>query len=95
VAGQTRIIVEAVKESVADLKADVKEIKGHRVSDLRWHIGIFGAGFLVLGGMLIAGYFKLEDRLSDLSTASTRVETKLDDLLARIPPVQTPVPAKH
>jgi hypothetical protein len=95
VAGQTRLIVEAVKDTVADLKADIHDIKGHRVSDLRWHIGIFGAGFLVLAGMLITGYFKLEDRVSALSTASTRVETKLDDLLARIPPVQTPVPSKR
>ena len=93
-AGQTRLIVDAVKETVAELKADVREIKGHRWSDLLWHIGSFAAGFVLLAGMMLAAYFKLEDRLFTLSTSATRVETKLEDLLQRIPPVQTPAPRR-
>ena len=93
-AGQTRIIVDAVKDSVAELKADVKDIRSHRFSDLLWHIGALAATFALLGGMMIVAYMKIDERMRELSTASTRVETKLEDLLQRIPPVQTPVPKK-
>jgi len=92
--GHTRILIDAVKETVAELKTDVHEIRSHRFSDLLWHISGLVALAMVLGGMLIAGYFKIEDRLSNLSTTSTRIETKLDDLIARIPPVQATLPKK-
>jgi len=52
--------------------------------------------------MLVFGYFRLDDRISKtedkinaLTVTLTRVETKLGDLLERIPPVQAPAPAKH
>ena len=86
---QTRLIVEAVKETVAELKADVRTIKDHRFSDMMWHIAALVAAGIVLGGMMIAIYFKVQDKLDELSTTSTRVETKLEDLLQRIPPVAT------
>jgi len=93
-AAHTRILIDAVKESVADLKSDVKDIKSHRFADLLWHIaGLVGLA-IILGGMMSAAYFKLEEKISNLSIASTRVETKLDDLIARIPPVPTPPPKK-
>jgi len=44
---------------------------------------------------MIAAYFKIDDKISDISKASTRIETKLDDLVQRIPPVQAPAPLKH
>lgn len=93
-AGQTRLIVEAVKESVAELKSDVKDIKSHRFSDLKWYICSLAAGIVLLGGMMIAAYFRLEDKISDISTGLTRVETKLDDLTKRLPPILTPAPKK-
>ncbi len=99
-AGQTRLVVEAVKETVAELKVDVRNIRDHRFTDIMWHIGALATGVILLGGMMIAAYFKLEDKIEALSNASnekfeaisnasTRVETKLDDLLQRIPPVVT------
>ena len=49
--------------------------------------------------MVIGGYFildgkldKLGEKLDKLSTTVTRADTKLEDLLARIPPAQTPPP---
>jgi hypothetical protein len=92
-AGQTRLIVEAVKETVAELKTDVRAIKDHRFTDMLWHIAALAAAVVLLGGMMVAAYFKFEDRLQLLSTSSTRVETKLDDLLQRIPPTPTLIPA--
>lgn len=93
-AGQTRLIVEAVKETVADLKSDVKELKSHRFTDLLWHVTALAATFILLGGMMVAAYFKIEDRLLDLTRASARVDTKLEDLLQRIPPAPTPIPRR-
>lgn len=86
VSGHTRILIDAVKENIADLKTDVKDIKNHRFNDLLWHIaGLVGLA-VVLGGMMIAAYFRLDDKISSLSTLSTRIETKLDDLAGRMPP---------
>jgi len=93
-AGQTRLIVEAVKESVAELRSDVKDIRSHRFSDLKWYICSLAAGVVLLGGMMIAAYFRLEDKISDISTGLTRVETKLDDLAKRFQPALTPAPKK-
>jgi hypothetical protein len=91
-AGQTRLIVEAVKETVSELKSDVRAIREHRFTDMLWHIGALAATLVILGGMMVATYFKVENRLQELSTSATRTETKLDDLLQRIPPVSTPPP---
>jgi len=93
VAGQTRLIIEAVKETVSELKSDVRTIRDRRFADMLWHIGALAAAMVVLGGMMIATYFKIEDRLQELSTSLTRVETKLEDLLQRIPPVPTMPPS--
>jgi hypothetical protein len=91
---QTRIIVEAVKTTVATLESNVKEIRDYRYTDLWRHLAAFAAGIVLVVGMLITAYFKIEDKMQILSTASTRMETKLDDLIARIPPVQTQVPRR-
>jgi hypothetical protein len=91
---QTRQIVEAVKASVAGLTSDVKEIRNYRYTDLLLHIGAFAAGIVLVVTMMVAAYFKLEDKIQTLSTATTRVDTKLEDLLLRIPPVPTPAPRK-
>jgi hypothetical protein len=91
---QTRIIVEAVKASVSTLEANVKEIRDYRYTDLWRHLAAFAAGIVLVVGMLITVYFKIEDKMQILSTTSTRIETKLDDLIARIPPVQTPAPRR-
>jgi hypothetical protein len=93
-AGQTRLIVEAVKESVADLKLDVKEIKNYRHGDLFKYLSAIAAAVVLLGGMMTAVYFKVEDKIHELSTSTTRIETKLEDLLQRIPAVVAPASRK-
>ena len=92
-AGQTRLLIDAVKETVAELRSDVKEIKRYRHTDFLWHMGVFGGGFLLLAGLALHLYARLEDKLQALSTATTRVETKLDGLL-RSPSESVPLPKK-
>ena len=65
-AGQTRLIVEAVKESVADLKSDVKDIKSYRFGDLFKYLSALAAAVVLLGSMMIAVYFKIEDQIHTL-----------------------------
>jgi hypothetical protein len=84
-----------------DVKDDLGEIKNHRHSDFVHMVQMYGAGFVLLAGMLIAAYFiidgkfdKLGERVDRLSTTSTRVDVKLEDLLARIPPAPTPPPQR-
>jgi hypothetical protein len=85
---------------IREFRDDIREIKHDQKTDFRIIIGMFGAGFIAVAGMLIFGYFrvddriiKLEDRVNALSTTLVRIDTKLEDLLARIPPTQTPAPA--
>ena len=88
--GITRLLIGAVEDAVKELKGDVREIKSHRHSDFVYYVSIFAMGFLMLSGMLIFGYFKLDDKIVSLSNTSIRVETKLEELLRRIPPTPTP-----
>lgn len=94
-AAHTRLVVQEIKDDIRDIKKEQK-------TDFKIIAGMVIAGFLILAGMLIAGYFriddrvtKLEDRVNGLSTTLVRIDTKLEDLLARIPPVPTPVPQHH
>lgn len=87
----TRQLVRALEENLKELKEDVKVIKGHSHTDFRWIITVFGAGFLILAGMTVTGYFRLDDKIGTLVNETIRVDTKLEDLLQRIPIIQTPV----
>jgi len=110
-AAYARVRVQAVEDSVGEIKSDIRDIKDHRHPDFVHLLQIFGGGFVLLASMLIGAYFiidskfdkvgvkfdkvdekfeKLNDRIDKLSTTSTRVDVKLEDLLARIPPVPTP-----
>jgi hypothetical protein len=86
---QTRQIVEAVKASVSGLASDVKEIRNYRYTDLLLHIGAFAGGIIIVVTLVLNVYSRLDDKIQNLSTTSTRVDTKLEDLLQRIPPVPT------
>lgn len=94
VSGHARILIDAVKEQVSDLKADVKVIKESRHSDLLWHIGVIGTATVIILGVVVSVYFRIDDKIHDLTISTTKIETKLDDLIQRIPPVQTPAPKK-
>jgi outer membrane murein-binding lipoprotein Lpp len=96
-----RDLVEKIEKSIDEIKRDLREYGADRHSDFKYMIAVLGAGFIILGGMLIAGYLRLDDRMDALATkvealsvTSTRVETKLDDLIARVPPAQAPVPGR-
>jgi hypothetical protein len=101
---QTRQIINALDPTLRDLRKEVGDTKDAIHKELRNILYVFGAGFLVIGGMIIAGYFRLDDRIvamsgkyddriQAISNTGIRVDTKLEDLLQRIPPVQTA--AKH
>ena len=92
--GQTRLIVEAVKEGLSDVKRDIKDIKDYRQSDFKYIIGMFAAGFVLLAGMIFTVYMKIDDKLTTIIQSTIKTETKLDDLIQRIPPAQTPPPRR-
>jgi hypothetical protein len=99
-AAQTRLIakevvqavefsVNDIKIAVGDIKNDIKVIKDQRWTDFMWHLATLIAAVLAIGAAIISIYFRLEDKISAISTTSTRIETKLEVLLA---PVQTTLP---
>jgi hypothetical protein len=81
-----RVPIKVLEDSINEIKYDVKDVKAHRLIDFLWHAG----ALIAFGTFVIAFYFWLDDKVSAVSTASTRMETKLEDLLARLPPVPTP-----
>ncbi len=85
-AAQTRLIAKEVVQAV--------EFSVHDLTDFMWHLAALIAALVIIGTGMVSAYFRLEDKIAALSTASTRIETKLDDLLARIPPVQPPAPRR-
>ncbi len=86
---------EAIKEAVAELKSDVKDVKDYRHSDFKWYICTFGAGFVALAGLSLYLYSRIEDRLSALSTAVTKVEIRLESLQRSASPEPSAAPKKQ
>jgi hypothetical protein len=99
--------IKAVEDGIAEIKSDIKNISDKRHSDFVHLIQAFGGGIVLLVTMMIGAYFiidgklekvdgkfdKLNERLDQLSITATRADVKLEDLLARIPPIPTPAPA--
>jgi hypothetical protein len=81
-----RVPIKALEDSINEIKYDVKDVKAHRLIDFLWHAG----ALIAFGTFVIALYFWLDDKVSAISTTSARLETKLEDLLERLPPVPTP-----
>jgi hypothetical protein len=81
-----RVPIKALEDTINEIKYDVKDVKAHRLIDFLWHAG----ALIAFGTFVIVLYFWLDDKVSAVSTASTRLETKLEDLLTRLPPVPTP-----
>jgi hypothetical protein len=93
--GQTRLIIQAIEPTITELRNEMRDVRRSASGDFKWILG----GFVLIGGMMITGYFRLDDRISKveekfqaLSISNTRIETKLEDLLQRIPPIHSPVP---
>lgn len=95
--GQTRLIIQAIEPTLSEIKGEMRDVRRAASGDFKWLIG----GFILIGGMMIAGYFRLDDRISKieekfqtLSIMTTKIETRLEDLLQRIPPIQAPAPRR-
>jgi hypothetical protein len=102
-AGHIRLVINALEGSIHEIKGDVRDIKKQLHSDFVVTMYVFATGFILLAGMLIFGYFRLDDkiegkmkdidnRVDTMVITTTKIDTKLDDLLQRIPPTQTPIP---
>jgi hypothetical protein len=100
-----RAIQDALKDSIAELKREISETRTHSREDFHRLLYIFGAGFVAIAVLFAWGYSRLEDRfiavstkiddkVDTLSNTVIKVDTKLGDLLERIPPAQTQVPRK-
>lgn len=75
------IEVAKLEERVNSL---IEDNKAHK-SDFRWTWTGLVAGFLILAGMFIYGYNRLEDKNLDIAKATVAISTKLDDLSQRLP----------
>jgi hypothetical protein len=92
----------ALRDSMADLRKDMGEIKTRSHADYHRLLYIFGAGVAAIIAVFGWGYTRLDDRLIAVSdgvsdrvavvgTDLARTDQKLDDLIARGPPTaQTP-----
>jgi hypothetical protein len=109
-AAQTGVLVRALQEglrdSVTDLRREISELKRSTDGDYHRLLYIFGAGFIAIVVLFAWGYTRLEDRfitvsdkLSDqiesLQNTTVKVDTKLGDLLERIPPAVTRPPTRR
>jgi hypothetical protein len=77
-AGQARLVVKALEDSIVEIKTDIKEIKSHRHSDFVWLVTVFAAGFIALACLFGFGYFRTDDRFE-------RLTDKIDKLTASSP----------
>jgi hypothetical protein len=87
--GQTRQIVDAVRNSISPLENAVDRLQTGRIDDMWRFLYIYGGGVVLVVGMFLLGYLRLSDRVDGLDKSNVRIEQKLDDLIARIPPIPT------
>lgn len=52
-----------------DLNGRIDGLSDRVDSNFKWLLGIYGAGFLTLAGMIIVGYLKLSDQIGDVAKA--------------------------
>jgi hypothetical protein len=76
------IEVAKIEERVNFLLDSNKDIK----SDFRWTWTGLVLGFLILASALIYGYFRLDDKIYLVNGTLIKIEQKLDDLKATLPP---------
>lgn len=81
-----------IKEDIKEIRRGLGSIQSDRHSDFKYYISVFGTGFLLLAGMMTYGYFRLDDRINALTTNSTRIDAKLEELLKRTPVLSIPAP---
>lgn len=62
---ETRL--SGLAQDVRDLRASVDKVSDRVDNRFFWLLGTFGAGFLILAGMLITGYLKLADAIAAVS----------------------------
>ena len=104
-AGQLRLIIGGLEKDIREIKDNVTSVTSSRHSDFKYVVSILGCGFLLLAGMLVFGYFKLDDKIESkmkqlgdkiepVLINTTKTDTKLDDLLQRIPPAVVPAPKR-
>lgn len=80
-----RLVMIQVAKLEERVNGLIEDNKGHK-ADFRWTWTGLVAGFLLLAGMFIYGYNRLDDRIIDISKAVATMSAKLDDLIQRTPP---------
>ena len=58
---------QTVETRLGELRADVRSLGDKLDSKFLWLMGAFGAGFIALAGMMMAGYLRLSDAISLLA----------------------------
>src|SRR6185312_7169975 len=74
--GQTRLVIQAIEPTITEIRNEMRDLRNSAQTDFRLVMAAFGAGFLLLGGMLIAGYFRLDDRISKLEERVTTMSNQ-------------------
>jgi hypothetical protein len=84
--------IREVRTDLKDIRNEINKIEPAAAKSIReeFHklLLIFGGGFIAVIAVFGWGYTRLDDHMLENTKASTKDETKLDDLIARIPPVQ-------
>jgi hypothetical protein len=82
---QLQNTIGELRANVVSLQSGINKHEQSFRNDFRWTWTGLAAATVLLMGALIFGYFRLEDRQSNLDKATVRIETKVDDALQRLP----------
>lgn len=75
-----------IKQDIRELKADIKEVKGELHTAKVWILSVFGAGFLLLSGIMITGYLRLADHDEKITSTISDMRVSIQQLVDAIPP---------
>ncbi|TXN81959.1 hypothetical protein [Methylobacterium sp. WL8] len=83
---QARLVLEPITKDIGAIRDDIKEINNNRHDDVVKILIMFGGGFLILAAMVLTIYSKLDDKIATINDRTIKVDTKLEELIKRIPP---------
>jgi hypothetical protein len=84
-AGQSKIILEAIQPTISEIRDEIRIVGNKADRHLLYLLGVFAAGFLLLAGALVTGYFRLSDgEDANYKLLTNQIQTSETNLTAQI-----------
>lgn len=76
--------VEDIQRRTGLVEQDIRGLRSDMSKDFRLTWGFAVAGFVAIGGMMVAGYFRIDERMVRAEASGVRLETEIGAINKRM-----------